>query len=153
LLGLVSDAVFPMLRGRGKPHLITMLLASRTIVLLIVAWPLASAFGVVGAAVATICAEIPIQIASASIARDMLVRPFRGAGRVALAATVAGAAGAALGAGLDSLLGPPLGFVFGALVAGTASMAILWLLDRTLGLQLAEQLVRVFPVLNRLGFR
>jgi O-antigen/teichoic acid export membrane protein len=153
VIGLISDAVFPMLRGRGQPHRITILLATRSVVLLVAVWPLTSAYGVVGAAAATICAEIPIQIATASIARSMLVRPFRGVGSVVVAATISGVTGAAIGLGLDRMLGPPLGVIPAGLAAAVVSMAVLWLLDRILGLHLAEQLVRVFPVLSRLGLR
>jgi O-antigen/teichoic acid export membrane protein len=149
VLGLVADAVFPMLEGRGEPDRITMLISIRTVVLLAAAWPLATAYGVVGAAVATIAAEIPVQIVSATMARRRLPHPFKGVARVTAAATVAGGLGAAVGLGVDQLVGPPFGVVPAALTAGIVSMAALWLLDRTLSLRLAEQLVLVFPALRR----
>jgi O-antigen/teichoic acid export membrane protein len=151
VIGLIADAVFPMLEGRGEPDRITMLITIRTVVVLAAVWPLASGYGVVGAAVATIAAEIPTQIVAAALARRRLPRPFRGVGSVAAAATVAGALGAAVGLGMDDLVGPPFGVVPAALTAGLVSMTVLWLLDRTLDLYLAEQLVRVFPALRRRG--
>jgi O-antigen/teichoic acid export membrane protein len=150
VLGLIADAVFPMLEGRGEPQLITILLTMRTVVLLSLVWPLVSAYGVVGAAVATIAAEIPVQIVAVLLARNRLVRPFRRVGSVAAAATVAGAVGAAVGLVTDAAFGPRIGVVPAAVTAGVVSMVSMWLLDRTLGLDLAEQLVRVFPALRRL---
>lgn len=149
VLGLIADSVLPMLEGRGEPDRITMLMSIRTVVLLAAAWPLAMGYGVAGAAMATIAAEIPVQIVAATLARRRLPRPFKGVGRVAAAAAVAGALGAAVGLGIDRLVGPPIGVAPAALTAGIVSMAGLWLLDRTLSLHLAEQLVLVFPALRR----
>jgi O-antigen/teichoic acid export membrane protein len=151
LLGLIADAVFPMLEGRGEPHRITMLIAMRAVILVAVVWPLASGYGVVGAAAATIAAELPIQIIAVGLARSRLPRPFRGVGSVVAAAAVAGALGAAVGLAVDRAVGPPIGVVPAALCAGIGSMIALWALDRTVGLRLAEQLVRVFPALRRLN--
>jgi len=149
VLGLIADSVLPMLKGRGKPERGTMLLAIRTVVLLTVAWPLAAAYGVVGAAVATLAAEIPVQIVAASYGRSTLPRPFAGVGQVVLAAAFAGGVGAAAGVAVDALVGPPIGVIPAAITGGIVSTAALWLLDRTLELRLAEQVVRVFPALRR----
>lgn len=150
VLGLIADAVFPMLKGRGKPQRITMLLAIRTVVLLAVVWPLADAYGVVGAAFATIAAELAVQIFAVAYARSSLPSPFAGVGRVVAAAALAGGLGAVAGLGIDALVGPPIGVIPAASAAAVVSVATLWLLDRVLELRLAEQLVRVFPALSRL---
>lgn len=150
VFGLVADAVFPMLKGRGKPQRITMLLTIRTVVLLAVVWPLAHSYGVVGAAIATIAAELVVQIFAVLDARRTLPRPFAGVGVVVAVAALAGGLGAAVGLGVEALIGPPIGAIPAALAAGIVSTAALWILDRILNLRLAEQLVRVFPVLGRL---
>jgi O-antigen/teichoic acid export membrane protein len=153
VIGLVADAIFPMLEGRGTPERITLLLTIRTVVLLTVVLPLASRFGVVGAAVATIAAEVPIQIIAAAYARNRLPRPFRGVASVVAAAGLAGAVGAIAGLIVDALVGPPVGVVPAALAAGIASLGTMWFLDRILGLRLTEQVVRVFPILGRVWRR
>lgn len=148
-IGLVADAAFPMFEGRGEPEQISLAMTIRTAGLLAVAWPLASRFGVVGAAFATLAAEVPVQLVVAVIARRRVPRPFRGVPATLGASLLAGAIGLTIGWGLDALLGPPIGgFVAGA-VAGIVALGTLWWLDRVLGLRLVEQLVQAFPMLRR----
>jgi lipopolysaccharide exporter len=150
VIGLVADAVFPMMNGRGKPERVTIMLAIRTVVLLILAWPLASAFGVAGAAAATLAAEIPVQILAATFARGTVPKPFSGVGRVVGAACVAGGAGAIGGLAVAAALRPPIGAIAAAITAAVTAPGTLWILDRALGLRLVEQLTDAFPVLRRL---
>jgi lipopolysaccharide exporter len=150
VLRLVTDAVGPLLRGRGRPELVTVLHVVRTVILLILAWPLAAAFGVVGAAAAILAAEVPVQVLAARYARRTVPRPFAGIGRAVMAAALAGGLGALAGIAVDQLVGPPVGVVPAAIAAAAVSGGTLWLLDRVLDLRLAEQLVRVFPALGRL---
>lgn len=149
LLGVVADAVIPMLEGRGRPERVTIMVTVRSLVLLSLAWPLASTYGVTGAAVATLAAEVPVQVVAATFARRMLPRPFAGVGSIVLAAAVAGTTGAAAGILVSIVVGGPIGTVAAGLVAGVASVAALWLLDRIFRLHLSEQLVELFPVLRR----
>lgn len=153
VLGLVADAIFPMLEGRGIPERITLLMGIRTVVLLAMVVPLAIRFGVVGAAVATVAAEIPTQIIAASFAGHRVPRPFRGVAIVVATAAVAGGAGAIVGLVVDALVGPPIGVIPAAVAAGITSLGTLWFLDRVLGLRLTDQVVRVFPALGRVWSR
>jgi O-antigen/teichoic acid export membrane protein len=149
MLGLVADAVSPMLEGRGHPERITVMVMVRSIVLVSLAWPLASAHGVVGAAVATLAAEVPTQIIAVGFARRMLPHPFANVWPIVLAATVAGTTGAAAGAAVIAVVGGPIGVITAGILAAVGSMAGLWLLDRVFRLQLSEQLVEFFPALRR----
>jgi O-antigen/teichoic acid export membrane protein len=149
LLGVVADAVNPMLKGRGRPERITIMVSVRSIVLVSLAWPLASAYGVAGAAVATLAAEVPVQIIAATFARRMLPHPFANVWQIVVAASIAGATGAGAGAGVATLAAGPIGVVAAGIVAGAGSVAGLWLLDRVFRLRLSEQLAELFPALRR----
>jgi O-antigen/teichoic acid export membrane protein len=148
-LGLIADSVFPMFEGRGEPNRITFLLTIRTAVVLVAAVPLTSALGVMGAAVATLLAEAPLQVTAVVLARRRVPGPFRGVMPVLIAAFVAGAIGGAVGLGLDALVGPPWGAIPAAVGGGTTAVAALWALDRVMGLRLATLLTQVFPALTR----
>jgi O-antigen/teichoic acid export membrane protein len=150
LISLVADAANPMLRGRGRPERVTIMLTIRTFTLLVFAWPLASAFGVAGAAAATLAAEIPVQILAAAFARGSVPAPFSGVGRVAGAAAVAGAVGASCGLIVAAALRPPISAIAAAITAAVTAPAALWVLDGALGLRLVEQLTDAFPILGRI---
>ena len=147
LVGVIADAVFPMMEGQGRPERDTddarPPLRSRVML----AWPLSATYGVTGAAAATLAAAVPVQIVAAAYARSSVPRPFRGFGRVVLAASIAGGTGAAIGL-LVSIIGLPA--ISAALTAAAISTALLWVLDRILGLGLAELAVRLFPAAGRL---
>jgi len=147
LVGVIADAVFPMMEGQGRPERDTMMLGLRSVLVLILAWPLSATYGVTGAAAATLAAAVPVQIVAAAYARSSVPRPFRGLGRVVLAASIAGGTGAAIGL-LVSTIGLPA--ISAALTAAAISTALLWVLDRILGLGLAELAVRLFPAAGRL---
>jgi O-antigen/teichoic acid export membrane protein len=124
-------------------------LTIRTVGLLAAAWPLTSRFGIVGAALATLVAEVPVQLVVAAMARRIAPSPFRGVPATLAASLVAGVIGLAIGWALDALLGPPFGGFVAGVSAGIVALGALWWLDRLLGLRLADQLVQAFPVLRR----
>lgn len=145
MLGIVIDAVVPLLQGRGRPQGITAMMVIRSIVLLAVAWPLATAFGLPGAAAAIVLAEIPTQLMAAWLARRQLPGAFRGLQRPFAAALGASVSGGAAAWGADALLGPPLGLVAGVLSGAVVGIGLLAVLDRMVGVGLFAQLVRAFP--------
>ncbi len=150
VLGVVADAVIPLLEGRGRPSRVTLLLSVRTAMLLVLAWPLAAGYGVEGAAFAVIAAELPIQLLAGSMARRLLPKPFRGLWKPSLAAFSASTAGAMLGLTVDRAAGPPLGLFLGAASAAVAGVVLLATVDRIANVGLFDYLVRAFPPLARL---
>jgi O-antigen/teichoic acid export membrane protein len=150
VLGVLADAVIPMLEGRGRPRNVTLLLAVRTVVLLAVAWPLVTTLGAAGAALAVVAAEVPTQLLAAVMAGRMLPRPFRGLLVPLLVVLVAAAAGAGTGVGLDLAISAAAGPVAAGAVGMAVAGGVLVLLDRVLHAGLLDQLLRTFPFLGRL---
>jgi lipopolysaccharide exporter len=150
VLGIVFDAVEPLMEGRGSPQRITLLIALRSGVLLILVWPLAMAFGLVGAAAAVVVAEIPTQVLAARLANRELPRPFRGLGPALLASFGASLVAGAAAVGVDTLVGPPLGLFAAVATAAVVGLVLLAGLDRWVGVGLFAQLVRALPVMGRL---
>jgi O-antigen/teichoic acid export membrane protein len=149
VLGLVVDAVVPLLQGRGRPEQVTVLILVRTTVLLASGWVLTARFGVAGAALAVVVCEVPTQLVAARMTGRLLPAPFRGTGKPALAALVASGAGAAAGVAVDGLVGPPLGVLAGGTTAAAVGLVLLAGVDRVAGVGLFAQLVRAFPALGR----
>jgi lipopolysaccharide exporter len=150
LLGIVADSVFPLFEGRGRPERVTKLIVMRSLILLALAWPLATTWGLVGAAGAVVLAEIPTQLVGARMAGRELPKPFSGTGRAVLASfTASGLAGAAA-IGVDALVGPPAGLFAGAGAGLLVGVVLLGVLDRLFGVGLFIRLVAVFPPLARM---
>ena len=149
-IGLVADAVFPMFEGRGEPDRISLALTIRTIGLLVLAWPLTLRFGVLGAALATLTAEVPVQLVVSVLAGRRIPRPFRDVPVTFAASLGAGGTGLAVGWALEAMFGPPVGALIAGSAGGIVAVATLWCIDRVLGLGLAEQLARAFPPLRRI---
>jgi hypothetical protein len=109
------------------------------------AWALAGALGVTGAALARLVAETAVQISAGVMAARLLPRPFAGMARPILAFLVA--AGAAAGASLliFASISGVWGAIFGAAVGVMVGAAVLLLLDRAWALGLREDASKAFP--------
>jgi PST family polysaccharide transporter/lipopolysaccharide exporter len=148
----LADATIPMLQGRGHPGRAATLVVVRSLTVIALAWSLAGGYGVVGAALAWLVAEVVVQVLSVVMVlwAETLSRPFSGIGQRAVAIAVAAMGGGLTAAGLERVLIGPIGMlVSGALGAGVA-FALVWLLDRIFRFDLLEDLTLAFPFLARL---
>ncbi len=148
--GLIVDAVIPLLEGRGRPQQVTVLIVVRSVVVVGLAWPAATLFGVTGAALAVLLAELPTQLVAAAMARRSLRQPFAGLRRHVAVSALAAGASASVAWGIAGLVASPAGLFLAAALAGATAVAGMAILDRWLRTGLAGQLVRAFPVLGRI---
>jgi len=145
VIGAIFDATTAMLHGLGRPAWVAGLFAVHLPVVSALAWWLAGKYGVVGAAMALLAAEVAIQIAAAAFAARILPRPFAGWARSLAAIMFAGAAGAAIAAVVDALV-PGVPGLAAASVSGLAVAAVtLIILDHRFGLGLLADAVVAFP--------
>ena len=149
LLGIIADALISMFDGRGVPNRTTMLIAVRTTILLAATWTLTELYGLPGAATAVVLAEVAAQVVGVVFARALLDRPFR-----ALASPISAIIGSGALAGsmayAASLLGGWIGITLGVLALVFGFLSMLAYLDRRLTLGLTDEIVVVFPALQKL---
>jgi O-antigen/teichoic acid export membrane protein len=116
-----------------------------TICLLLLLWPLTSAFGLTGAALAWLPAVLGTQLLAFAYLRKMLDRPPQGLASRLLAMLAGTAAATAVAAVSASLLQGPIGLGLAAILALLTYAAAIWWLDRRFRLELARDASRVFP--------
>jgi lipopolysaccharide exporter len=141
MVGLFGDSITPLLRGRGRADRAFFIEVTQTGVRLALLFPLISALGVPGAALAWFAGNAVAQVIGALSIRDVLRHGIDALARERL---LAGAAAAAVGAGVAVAAGSLLqGFTALMLAGGAATLgaaSTLWLLDRHRGLRLSELL-------------
>jgi PST family polysaccharide transporter/lipopolysaccharide exporter len=151
IIGTIYDSTAAMLQGLGRPQWVAGLAAVQLPIVAALAWSLAGASGVTGAALARLVAETAVQISAGVMAAQLLPRPFAGMARPVVAFVVA--AGVAAGASLlvFASISGLWGAISGAGLGLTAGTAVLLLLDRAWALGLRDDATKAFPtVMTRL---
>lgn len=150
IVGLVGDTVLPILNGTGQPYRVAIIECLQSGLLIVLISPLIAQFGVLGTALTWLPAVGASQIMCVYFARQIMPRPYQGAGRPAVAITLIAVLGGLIGWGVTSLW-PGL---FGLVVAGGTAMVIMGFLllfaDYSMGLGLQANLKLAFPILARL---
>ncbi len=130
------DAGEPLLQGRGRPAAVALIRGIRAVCVLVLAWSMAGAFGLTGAAVAAAIAEAVVAAAALWLTRAAWMSSRTVLLRLAGAALVGGASAGALAAlVVDAIPGIP-GVAIAAAVGCVGGWLLLLELDRALRLQL-----------------
>lgn len=145
VLGIAYDATAPMLEGHGAPQLVTVLHALVSITVVLVAWVLAGAYGLAGAAAAWVLGHGVMFAGAAVFARRTLAGHAAGLSRPLGAIALASAVGGAVALALDRVLPGIVGLAVTIVVAGSAVLMSLWVLDSRLDVGLGRDLARAFP--------
>jgi O-antigen/teichoic acid export membrane protein len=148
IVGLLDEAAAPLLQGTGRPDRVAYMRAAMTTCLLFLLWPMVSAFGLNGAALAWFPAVLAAQVLAVAYLRGMLKRPPQGLLRRLLAVLAGTGVGTAAAAVSASLLRGPIGLGLAVTLALLTYAAVIWWMDRRLALGPAGAAGRVFP-----GFR
>jgi O-antigen/teichoic acid export membrane protein len=148
MVGMLGDAIVPVLLGFGRPWGAAMIEALQFGVVATVVWGFLAWWGIVGAPLALLAAAGAAQIAGITLLARTLDRPFRGMSRPVLAVAGATAAGLAAAWIVDALLPGAMGVLAAFGAAGVAVLVSLRLLDRRLGTGLAEGLGRLYPAIH-----
>jgi O-antigen/teichoic acid export membrane protein len=145
VVGLVGDAVVPVLKGLGRPSRVTLLGVVQSGLLALLAWEFAGRFGLVGAGLTWLVATGASQILGVYLLRQLLPQVWVGIAPSLSAIGTAALAGAAAAWGIVRLEGGLAGLVVAGGVGGLVTVTVLWALDRLLELNLGRNLVRAFP--------
>ena len=145
IVGLLGEAVIPVLRGTGHPQKQTVLQFALSATLILFMYGLAGRYGVVAAALAWILAVGTNQILALVFVRQVLARPLAGLAPFLFAILAVSTAGAAVAWGVEALLPGVAGLAVSAGLALSTTGLGLWWLDRRLGLRLAADMARAFP--------
>lgn len=145
ILGISYDATAPMLQGRGEPHKVTALHAIISVTVALFAWELTGAYGLAGAAAAWVLAQGVMLVACITFARRALAARAIGLSRPLAAIAAASVVGGAIAFALDRVLPGLVGFGVTVVVAWSAAIMSLWLLDSRLDLGLGRDAARAFP--------
>jgi O-antigen/teichoic acid export membrane protein len=145
VVGLVGDAIVPVLRGLGRPSRVTLLELVQYGLLILLAWELAGRFGLIGAGITWLAATGGSQILGIYLLRELLPRAWEGIAPSLTAVVIAALGGAAAAWGIIRLDAGLAGLVVAIGGSGLVTVGLLWALDRWLGLNFARNLARVFP--------
>jgi O-antigen/teichoic acid export membrane protein len=152
-VGLTAEAIRPLLTGIGIPRKVLWLDLWRFVILIALAWPLISWYGLVGAGVAWISALAVIQLIALRYGSQVLDRPFSGLTTALIAILVAAMAATAVAAlVLNSLSGIP-GIVAAIAASAVIAMMTILLLDGYFGLGLRDSLEESFPWVRQFSRR
>jgi O-antigen/teichoic acid export membrane protein len=145
LIGIIGDAVVPVLKGFGQPYKFAGLEGAQSLLLIVFAWILTERFGLIGAALAWFPAVVGTLVASFVFLNQILPQPFAKLKAPILAIATASGAGAVVALGIDNLIPGLAGFVAASLLAVIVIGSLLWLLDQRFNLGLFKDLARAFP--------
>ncbi len=145
LVGLVGDAVVPLLKGLGQPYLYALLESGQSLLLVACAAVLIQQFGLPGVGYAWVVAIAATVTAGILFARRILENPFAGVasswGAIGAASALGALAAHQIQGEIEGILGLGLAVASGvALIA-----AALWTVNRLFELKLTGEVARVFP--------
>lgn len=145
VVGLLGDALVPLLKGLGRPSRATLLGLVQSGLLVLLAWELAGRFGAVGAALTWLIATGAAQLLGIYLLRQVLPQAWVGSTFALTATVTAAVAGAAAAWGIVRVEDGLPGLLAAVGGAALVTLAALWSLDRRLELNLARDLARAFP--------
>ena len=145
VIGAIFDATAPMLHGVGRSQSVAALFGVQLPIVVLLAWWLAGRYGVAGAAMAWLAAEVAVQMTAAVFATRLLSRPFMGCALPLVAIGTAGAAGAASAAAIDGILPGVYGLTVGTMGGLGVATGVLLVLDRLFGVGLLSDAAKAFP--------
>jgi O-antigen/teichoic acid export membrane protein len=149
MIGLFGEVAVPVLKGLGRPQLVTIMEVVQSVLLIAFVWLLTDRYGLIGAAMAWLPAIIVSMFVAYLYVRKLLPRPFTGSlppvAAITLVAVVAGIAALFT----VNYMGGLIGIIVASLVAAIIIATMLFLADRYFSLGLLSDFIRLFPQLAR----
>jgi O-antigen/teichoic acid export membrane protein len=136
-ISLVTECTIPLVTGLGLPHFAALVFGVRSALVVSLAIWLAGTYGIAGAALAWLLAEIGVQLVAVGAARRTLPTPFANLILPVMGIALVSAIGALVAWVIDTTLGGRFGLLTAVLAAIIAMLALLFLLDRHLRLGFA----------------
>lgn len=152
IIGLLGDAIFPVLKGVGKPRQLAAVEAVQAPVLIICVYFFAAFWGLPGAALASVPAIVLAQVMYCGFAKTLLTSSLGRAFKPLLFITALSVAGAAAAWSIYAILPGLAGLLLAWGFSLTGVTVILWHAARRSNLDLLDNLVMAYPGLSeRLG--
>ena len=153
VIGIISDAAIPLLKGVGRPSRVVVLEIIRIAVLLLSAWFLTGPFGLLGIGLAEVIAAVVSQIVVIYLLLPVLKNPFSGLRPTSIAILTAALCGALLSWLMLQVFPNAGGLVLAAMAGGLGSITIGIILDRMFRLGILTVLLEPFPRLASIADR
>jgi O-antigen/teichoic acid export membrane protein len=153
VIGIISDAAIPLLKGVGRPSRVVVLEIIRIAVLLLSAWFLTGPFGLLGIGLAEVIAAVVSQIVVIYLLLPVLKNPFSGLRPTSIAILTAALCGALLSWLMLQVFPNAGGLVLAAMAGGLGSITIGIILDRMFRLGILTILLEPFPRLASIADR
>lgn len=145
MIGLLSDATIPLVKGFGQPYRVTQIELVQSSSLILMIWCFTGRYGVVGAALAWLPAIICVQILCLYFLRNIFREPLTEASKSLAAIFLATVAGAGISyLAIQALPNIP-GLVIASLLAMLVTGFLLWFSDQRYSLGLARNIAVAFP--------
>lgn len=149
IVGIVGDNVAPVLKGSGKPAGIAVMDGVQLVVIVSLGWPLAGAYGLVGAGIAWLGGVAVSQVLAARYARDVLEQPFRGVAVPLLAIFAVGVLATAVSALTVAAIDGVAGIAAAMMLSAATAVFAMYVADRRLELGILQTVSGPFPLLRR----
>lgn len=143
VVGLFGDVVVPILKGLGCPQRVVTLELLQSFLLILFVALLVAPFGVLGVPLAWLLAVGAAQVLSLFFLTRLLPHPFEGLQLSLLGIGITSVAGGGIAWGVSQALPTLPGLVLAGSIGGGATLVLLTLWDRWLGLGLRASLVRL----------
>ncbi|MGH9380709.1 MAG: lipopolysaccharide biosynthesis protein [Thermoanaerobaculia bacterium] len=147
IIGFLGDAIFPVLKGVGKPRRLAVVEAVQTPVLIACLYFFSAHWGLPGAALASVPAVVAAQLMYCWFAKDLLADSVGSALRPLLVIAALSAAGGAAAWGLCALMPGLFGLVVAAMLSLGGVAVIFWSVAQRSDLGLLDDLALAFPAL------
>jgi O-antigen/teichoic acid export membrane protein len=145
MLSFLTDVTVPMFKGLGHPQRIAVLETVQGALLISFAWVLAGPYGLVGATLAWLPAIVGCQIVAAVYIQQVVHQPFTSVGVALIGIGVTSLAGAVLAASVATVVSGAAGLMLAVGLSLSVMAWLLWTLDRSHNLGLADIAAQVFP--------
>lgn len=145
MIGLLSDATVPLVKGFGQPYRATQIELVQSSTLLLMIWFFTSRYGTIGAALAWLPAIIFIQILCLHFLREIFHEPLHEARKPLFAILLATVGGTGISFLVIQLLPNIPGLVIAVLLAVLVTGSILWYFDQQYSLGLVRNIAVAFP--------
>jgi lipopolysaccharide exporter len=154
LVGLFGDAVVPIFKGIGQPYKVVILEFIQSLLVILFVWNLTAQYGLAGAASAWLLATSGSQLLALFFIRRQISTPFAGIKSPLMAIIFSGGLSGLVSIGVSLLIPGIYGFGITVFLGLAVYAIVLWFLDRSFHLGLAQTFLDAFPqftlVLQRL---
>ena len=145
MIGLLSDATVPLVKGFGQSYRATQIELVQSSSLILMIWFFTNRYGQTGAALAWLPAIVLVQLLCMFFIWDIFHDSLQQARRPLLAVLIATMVGGMVAHIIISILPSILGLVAAGILAGITIAGILWLADQYYSLGLIHNIALAFP--------